>query len=59
MICEAMKEGHCSGCDAARYYYFKSEKEIESNDFEYYENKKTCETLKRYKEEKNAKCSGI
>ena len=59
MICEAMKARYCEGCDAARYYYFKSEEEIEKNVFGYYENKKCCETLKRYKEEKNAKHNGV
>ena len=59
MICEAKTNGYCLGCDAAKYYYFKSEEAIEKNDFEYYEKKRCCETLKKYKEQKNGKCNGI
>ena len=59
MICEAMKARYCEGCDAARYYYFKSEEEIENNDFKYYENKRTCKTLEEYQKQKNAKRNGV
>lgn len=50
MICEALENGYCTGCDAAKHHYFKSEEYIEKNEFDYYENKKSCETLKKYRQ---------
>lgn len=55
MICEAYKNGYCWGCDVGKDHYFKSEEAIEKNEFEYYENKKSCKTLEKYREEKKAR----
>lgn len=55
MICEAYKNKYCMGCDAAIHHYFKSEEAIDKNEFEYYENKKSCKTLEKYREENKAR----
>ncbi len=52
-ICEAEIDGFCSGCDET------SRENIENNYFDYYEHKKVCETLQRYRNLKNKQEKGM
>jgi hypothetical protein len=45
--CEAYRRGKCLfGCDAIAENFYNSEEALQNNYFDYYLNKKECDTLK-------------
>lgn len=52
--CEAYRKGDCLfGCDAVADNFYNSEEALDENYFDYYLNRKFCETLRKTKERSN------